>query len=86
MLTPVTATRRVPRLRRRVTTGLFVARDQHKLTLTALAARLDVSPIHLGRVEQGLRRPSLDLLERLAAVLDVDIDVISARESEEDAA
>ena len=44
-------------------------RDQREMTLLDLNIRTDVSPTHLSRIERGLRRPSPDVLCRIAGPL-----------------
>ena len=46
-------------------------RKQRGLTQVDLAAIVNISPVHLGYVENGRRRPSLLVLERLARALKV---------------
>lgn len=80
MLTPV------PRQPRRITAGLSSARSDRGLTLTELATKVGVTPVHLSRVERGLKQPSPALLNRLTKALDVALDAISTREPVQDAA
>jgi transcriptional regulator with XRE-family HTH domain len=70
----------IPRQPRRVTVGLSSTRSDKGLTIRALAEQLGVSYHHLYKVERGLKRPSDELLLRLAQALDVDLDAISTRE------
>lgn len=42
------------------------------LTIEALATDVEVSYSYLGQIERGSRNPSLALVERIAASLDVD--------------
>jgi transcriptional regulator with XRE-family HTH domain len=57
--------------------GLFVVnlkkfRKEEGLSQEALARRCDVSPNHIGQIEMGRRFPSVELIERIAAVLKVE--------------
>ena len=49
-------------------------RDQHKVTLTALATTTGISKSTLSRLETGHRRPSLELLLPLAQAYHVPLD------------
>ena len=48
-------------------------RKQRELTQVDLAAIVNISPVHLGYIENGRRRPSLLVLERLARALKVSV-------------
>jgi transcriptional regulator with XRE-family HTH domain len=50
-----------------------------RLTLRQLAERAGVSNPYLSQIERGLRRPSADVLARLAAALEISSDALSAR-------
>ena len=52
------------------------AREQRGLTLDAVARKTGVSTSTLSRLENGRRRPSLDLLLPLALVYRVDLDTL----------
>jgi transcriptional regulator with XRE-family HTH domain len=57
--------------------GLFVVnlkkfRKEEGLSQEALAERCAVSPNHIGQIEMGRRFPSIELIERIAAVLKVE--------------
>jgi transcriptional regulator with XRE-family HTH domain len=57
--------------------GLFVVnlkkfRKEEGLSQEALAERCDVSPNHIGQIEMGRRFPSIELIERIAAILKVE--------------
>ena len=48
-------------------------RKAHHLTQEELARAAKTTRSHIGLIEIGQRRPSLDLLERLAVVLDTTV-------------
>jgi len=50
-------------------TVLKKAREKRKLTQAALAKKVGVHQVTIARLETGERRPSMDLLQRLAKVL-----------------
>ena len=56
-----------------ITLGTAVRRlrQQADLTQAQLAARIDVSPSHLSRIESGRREPSLSTVRRIAQELPV---------------
>ncbi len=54
-------------------TVLRKARERRKLTQAALAKQVGVHRITIVRLETGDRRPSMDLLQRLAKVLKVKV-------------
>jgi len=47
------------------------ARHRRNLTQAALAKRIDVHQVTIARLESGSRKPSMDMLHRLAKVLKV---------------
>jgi transcriptional regulator with XRE-family HTH domain len=49
------------------------------LTQPELAARVGISPGYLAQVEEGSRRPSPEVLQRLAGVLSVDVPDVVGR-------
>lgn len=49
--------------------GLRTWREQHGVSLSALAARTGLSVPHLSRLERGLRRASLGAVALLASVV-----------------
>ena len=49
------------------------ARERRKLTQAALAKKVGVHQVTIARLETGKRRPSMDLLQRLAKALRVKI-------------
>ncbi len=49
------------------------ARERRKLTQAALAKRVGVHQVTIARIETGERRPSIDLLQRLAKTLKVKV-------------
>ncbi len=50
------------------------ARERRKLTQAELAKRVGVHQVTIARLETGVRRPSADLLQRLAKVLKVKME------------
>ncbi len=50
------------------------ARERRKLTQAALAKKVGVHQVTIARLETGVRRPSADLLQRLAKVLKVKME------------
>ena len=50
------------------------ARERRKLTQVELAKRVRVHQVTIARLERGARRPSADLLQRLARVLKVTME------------
>ena len=51
-----------------------VWREYRGLSASALAEMLDVTPAHVSKLETGRGEPSIALLRKLSAVLDVDTD------------
>ena len=49
------------------------ARERRKLTQAALANKVGVHQVTIARLETGERRPSMDLLQRLAKALKVRV-------------
>jgi transcriptional regulator with XRE-family HTH domain len=47
-------------------------RKQRALTLEALADEVGLAYTYVGQIERGLRNPTLKVVERFAAVLEVD--------------
>lgn len=54
--------------------AIKVWREYRRLTQQCLAETAEISTPYLSQIENGLREPSVDVLKRLAAALDVDID------------
>jgi transcriptional regulator with XRE-family HTH domain len=50
-------------------------RSDAGITLAALGRAVGVDPAHLGRIERGLARPSIDLLMRLGVALGADLSL-----------
>jgi len=59
-------------------TVLKKIRQRRKLTQAELARRVGVHVITITRLETGARRPSMDLLQRLAKVLKVKVGELLA--------
>ncbi len=55
-------------------TVLQKARKREKLTQAALAKKVGVHQVTIARLETGVRRPSADLLQRLAKTLKVKME------------
>jgi len=55
-------------------TVLQKARKREKLTQAALAKKVGVHQVTIARLETGVRRPSADLLQRLAKALRVKME------------
>jgi DNA-binding XRE family transcriptional regulator len=53
---------------------IVVWRDKRELTQAALAAAVGISASHLSEIEHRQKGPSVDVLQRLAAVLQVTVD------------
>ncbi|MFK2891690.1 helix-turn-helix domain-containing protein [Dyella flagellata] len=51
--------------------ALRMAREFHRLTQADLAARLDISASYLSEIENGKKRPSLDILDGYARIFGV---------------
>jgi transcriptional regulator with XRE-family HTH domain len=49
------------------------ARTRRKLTQAMLAKRVDVDEMTISRIERGVRRPSMALLQRVAKALGVPV-------------
>ncbi|MFE8704099.1 helix-turn-helix transcriptional regulator [Cytobacillus sp. FJAT-54145] len=52
---------------------ISIIRKRQKISQTELAERLNIDRTHLNKVENGKVRPSVALLERIAAELGVSI-------------
>jgi len=52
---------------------IYGFRKQHKLTQAALAEKAKISNEFMSAVERGAKLPSLDVLERIAGALKVEI-------------
>ncbi len=48
-------------------------REERELTQVELAVIVDISPVYVGFIENGRRRPSLKTLEKIAKVLKVSV-------------
>jgi transcriptional regulator with XRE-family HTH domain len=70
-----------PRAVRYPALGAFLAarRAARLLTQPELAARVGISPGYLAQVEGGSRRPSPEVLQRLAGALSVDVTEVAGR-------
>ena len=49
------------------------SREQRKMTQKTLAKRVGVHRVTIARLETGVRRPSIDLLQRISRVLKVKV-------------
>ena len=52
---------------------LKAARERKRMTQAALAKKVGVHQVTIARLETGERRPSMDLLQRLAKTLKVKV-------------
>ncbi len=52
---------------------LKAARERKRMTQAALAKKVGVHQVTIARLETGVRRPSMDLLQKLAKVLRVKV-------------
>lgn len=61
--------------------GAFIReqRTTAKLSLRALAERADISNPYLSQIERGLRRPSADILQRVADGLRISAETLYVR-------
>ena len=50
-------------------------REKRKLTQDKLAETVGIDPKHLSRIENGSRNPSIKLLQRLAAGMNMDLRI-----------
>lgn len=57
-------------------------REEHNLTQSDLAVRLNVAQAFVSQLETGRRHPSPALVKRIAAALTVDPQVLTAGEAE----
>jgi transcriptional regulator with XRE-family HTH domain len=71
----------VMRLRERVAWNLRAARTARKITQEDLAVDADVDRTTISGLERGNFNASLDLMERLAAALDIDVGELFATPS-----
>lgn len=53
-----------------------IMRDRAGFTLRRFARELSVDPTYLSRVERGIQQPGIELRNRIAATLGVDLDEI----------
>ena len=58
-------------------------RKKQKMTQAEFAARLKVSPSAVAMYERGEREPNIDMLHRMAAIFNVDINRLTGYESKE---
>lgn len=62
-------------LARAIATHVVSYRGRHRLTQKSLAARLGMKQPQVARLEGGEHNPSIETLARLAAVMDVEINI-----------
>jgi transcriptional regulator with XRE-family HTH domain len=60
-------------IHQRVSKNISALLSAKKLTAEGLAHSLDVDKAHISRIISGKKRASLNLLERIAEILEVDI-------------
>lgn len=49
-------------------------RKERGITLTSLAAGLDISPSYLSSIERNMRRPSIQVLKRIGSRLNIPVN------------
>lgn len=52
------------------------ARIRNNLTHEALAEQLDISPTHIRHIESGHRKPSVEILFKISAILHMSLDCL----------
>ena len=53
--------------------ALKLVRQYHRLNQVRMADRLDISPSYLNEIEKGKKTPSLELLEKYAAMIGIPV-------------
>lgn len=53
--------------------ALKLVRQYHRLNQVQMAHKLDISPSYLSEIEKGKKTPSLDLLEKYAAIIGIPV-------------
>lgn len=53
--------------------ALKLVRQYHRLNQVEMARKLEISPSYLSEIESGKKTPSLDLLEKYAAVIGIPV-------------
>ena len=53
---------------------LHILRQRHGLTTRELAAQLGVSYVQISRIETGVRKPSADLILKIALFFNIPVD------------
>jgi len=66
-------------LRRRIGENVARYRRLRGLSIERLAIDSGVSYSYVGEIERGLRNPTIDIIERIAATLSVDATVLFER-------
>jgi DNA-binding XRE family transcriptional regulator len=56
-----------------------VLREHRSLTQAGLGEAVGSNSLYISQLERGVRRPSLDLLQRIAAALGVPIDLVAPK-------
>lgn len=64
-------------------TNIRLYRQQKGLTQESLAEKLDVSSSYIGYVERGQKSPSLQLMERISEVLEVEPALLLSKSDDE---
>jgi len=59
---------------KRIGEKLQLLRQQHNLTTRQLSEQLEISHVQVSRIETGSRKPSADLILKIALFFDVSID------------
>jgi transcriptional regulator with XRE-family HTH domain len=57
-------------------------RKQHKDTLEELGEKLNFNPSNLSKIERGIRKPTIELVEQLMKIYDVPLTYFFGEESE----
>lgn len=69
---------------KRIGEKIRTLRERHGLSVTKLAELLGVGHGHISRIESGLKRPSSDLILKLADLFEVSTDQLMRDEREVD--
>ena len=59
------------------------ARIKKELTQESLAELLDITPTHVKHIESGHRKPSIEILFRIAKILDMSVDNVIFSDSDD---
>lgn len=56
--------------------NIRIIREHRKLSVSGVAASVGISEAYLSQVETGKRKGTIDLYKKLAAALEVDLDIL----------